>query len=93
MAMQWDYWVQTLIIQQGLQDALNEAGGKGWELVSVTQDGTATRCSGNGNGDRPQRILQGGVPDRSASFARPTGTAAREIRMARLFVVGCFEVV
>ena len=46
MAMQWDYWVQTLTLssdQQGLQDALNEAGGKDWELVSVTQDGDGFR--------------------------------------------------
>jgi hypothetical protein len=38
----WYYWVQTLTfrsdIQHGLQEALNVAGGEGWELVSVTQD-------------------------------------------------------
>ena len=44
----WDYWAQTLTLKsgsgiQGLQDALNEAGGKGWELVSVTQDGDGFR--------------------------------------------------
>ena len=44
----WDYWVQTLTLSsgsgiQGLQDALTEAGGKGWELVSVTQDSDGLR--------------------------------------------------
>jgi hypothetical protein len=46
MAMLWEYWVQTLTLSSGiqsLQDALNEAGGKGWELVSVTQDGDGHR--------------------------------------------------
>ena len=43
----WHYWVQTLTlssdIRHGLQEALNEAGGEGWELVSVTQDGDGHR--------------------------------------------------
>ena len=46
MVMLWEYWVQTLTLSSGtqsLQDALNEAGGKGWELVSVTQDGDGHR--------------------------------------------------
>ena len=40
--MKWEYWFQVLsppgVIQRQLQKALNEAGEKGWELVSVTQD-------------------------------------------------------
>jgi hypothetical protein len=38
--MKWEYWVEVLNFPsaQGLEDALNEAGEKGWELVSVIQD-------------------------------------------------------
>ena len=36
MQMKWEYLVQTK--SSGLPEALNEAGERGWELVSVTQD-------------------------------------------------------
>ena len=36
--MKWEYWVQYLFLPsgKGLLKALNEAGEKGWELVSAT---------------------------------------------------------